>query len=218
MATDTKHVLPPAGDRGDIPEPRLSDMIQNLAQRTESTLSISDLVIAMQSRARGALVIVIALPNLLPIGLPGMSAVLGLPLVFLTIQILLGQPAWFPEFINKREIKQSQFATVARHTLPWLKWAERYVQPRMISLTNPLVERGVGALSVFLALTVMLPVPLGNMLPALAIIFFTLGIMERDGVYVVAGAITTVAALAVVSTVIGATIQGAYYLFVGTPV
>lgn len=217
MATDTQ----PAPQRSDHldgdPGPRLSDMLQELAQRTESTLSIRQMMGVMQGRARGALVIVIALPNLLPIGVPGMSAVLGLPLVLLTMQMMLGLPVWLPEFISKREIRQSQFATVANRTLPWLKRAEHYVRPRMTALTNPVPERVIGALSVLLALIVMLPVPFGNTLPAVAIIFFSLGVMERDGAYVVTGAIMTVAAITVVSTVMLAAIQGVFYLFFGMP-
>lgn len=218
MATDTQPAPQRSDDRGSVPESRLSDMLQDLARRPEATLSIRDLVLAMQGRARGALVIVISLPNLLPIGVPGMSAVLGLPLVFLTMQMMLGQAAWLPEFISKREIRQSQFASATNRILPWLQRAEHYLRPRLTFLTHPVIERVIGALCVVLALTVMLPVPFGNMLPSLAIIFFSLGIMERDGVYVLAGAITTVAALAVVFTVIIAAIQAAYFLFFGTPV
>ncbi|MCK7495647.1 MAG: exopolysaccharide biosynthesis protein [Comamonadaceae bacterium] len=58
----------------------------------------------------------------------------------------------------------------------------------------------------------VLPVPLGNMLPALAVSLFALGVLERDGVWVLAGAVAAVASAAVVvSGVVWAMVKGAVY-------
>jgi hypothetical protein len=47
-----------------------------------------------------------------------------------------------------------------------------------------------------------LPIPLGNILPALAICLFGLGILERDGVWILCGGVVSVAAVVLVSGVL----------------
>jgi hypothetical protein len=58
-----------------------------------------------------ALVLVFALPNVIP-ALPGTSAVLGLPLLLLTLEWMLGRAAWLPSFIARRSIARHDFAAL----------------------------------------------------------------------------------------------------------
>lgn len=53
----------------------------------------------------------------------------------------------------------------------------------------------LGALCLILSLVLMLPIPFGNLMPALAICIIALGILERDGYWILAGLVISVAAL-----------------------
>jgi len=64
-----------------------------------------------------------------------------------------------------------------------------------------------------LAVVLVLPVPLGNMLPALAISLLALGILERDGVWILAGLTAAVISVGVVWGVVFAMVKaGVYFL------
>jgi hypothetical protein len=75
------------------------------------------------------------------------------------------------------------------------------------------MEYLVGLLCLLLAIVLVLPVPLGNMLPALAISLFALGIMERDGLWILVGFAAAVVSAVVVSGVVFAMVKTALYFF-----
>ena len=68
-------------------------------------LTLAEIVRSLDDQARGILMILFALPNCLP-GIPGTSAVTGLPLVFLTLQMALNRPPWLPKFIARRSVSR----------------------------------------------------------------------------------------------------------------
>ena len=75
------------------------------------------------------------------------------------------------------------------------------------------MEYLVGLVCLLLAVVLVLPVPLGNMLPALAISLLALGIMERDGLWILAGLATSLASAVVVSGVVFAMVKTAVFFF-----
>lgn len=158
---------------------------------------LSDLLEALGERALTTLMLVFALPNTLPAP-PGTSAVLGLPLLFLTAQLTAGQPPWLPAVITRRSVTREHFAKAMRRTAPWLTRAEWMLQPRLAALTGPLAERLVGALCLVLALVLFLPIPFGNIPPAIAISVIALGLLARDGAWVLIGSVIGVVSIAIV--------------------
>ena len=62
----------------------------------------------------------------------------------------------------------------------------------MSALTGKASEILMGVACVLLALMMALPIPFGDMLPGLALVFFALGIMQKDGVAILIGAFWTV--------------------------
>ena len=143
-------------------------------------ITLAEIVTRLDDQARGVLIILFALPNCIP-SIPGTSAVTGLPLVFLTLQMALNQPPWLPGFIARRSISRARMADVLARAAPWLLKIERWIHPRLWVLTTDSAERLVGILGIILSLTIMLPIPLGNTLPSIALIIFSMGFIGRDG-------------------------------------
>src|SRR5688572_27137723 len=74
-------------------------------------VSVADLPAALGERAYGFLLLAFALPNVAPIVPPGLSAVLGLPLIILSLQLAFGSPTpWFPKVVSQRSFAREDFA------------------------------------------------------------------------------------------------------------
>jgi hypothetical protein len=142
---------------------------------------------------------------------PGTSAILGAPLLFLAAQMAFNMRAWLPAVIARRSMARSDFLTMVERVSPWLERAEKLMKPRLTPLAVGAMESVVGAVCLLMSLAVFLPIPLGNMLPALAICLLAMGILERDGLWVLAGLGTALAAGALVSGVVWAAVKAAIY-------
>jgi hypothetical protein len=187
-------------------------LIQIANDQSRQRISLGGLIDALHDRAIGALIFVFAFPNTIPLP-PGASSILGAPLLFLTAQLALGRPAWLPKIIATRSIDRTHFATVVHRIAPWLARAERLLRPRVQILTRPPVEYLIGAVCLLLSIILFLPIPMGNMPPAIAICLFALAILERDGIWVLAGFGAAIAAVAIVWGVLFALIESALFLF-----
>ena len=174
-------------------------------------IAVGDLLTALGDRALAALLFVFAAPNVVPVP-PGTSAALGAPLVFLAAQLAFGRRPWLPGVIARRALSRADFAALVRRIGPWLARAERLLRPRAMALARPPMEQLIGLVCLLLAVVLVLPVPLGNMLPALAISLLALGILERDGLWILTGLGTAAAAAGVVSGVVFAMIQATLFL------
>ncbi|MBM3559528.1 MAG: exopolysaccharide biosynthesis protein [Alphaproteobacteria bacterium] len=192
---------------------RRSEVLAAIAADTgQERISIGYLADTLRDRAFAALLIVFAAPNILPTS-PGTSTVLGLPLVFLTLQLMLGRPkTWLPGFITNRTIAAADFRAVVGRMAPRLARVERLLAPQLKAFIRPPAEYLLGAVALLLAIVLVLPIPFGNMLPAVAICLFALAILERDGLFALFGLATTVAALAIVGGVVYAAVRVAAYL------
>lgn len=192
--------------------PALSDVLFDIASdTTRPRISIGQLLHALDDRALAALLLIFALPNAIPMP-PGTSSVLGAPLVFLTAQLMLALAPWLPRFIANRSVARTDFAAVVARLAPWLARAERLLRPRLLWLTSKPGERLIGLVCLFLAVVLVLPIPFGNMLPAAAISLLALGVLERDGVWVIAGLATAVAATVLISGVLAGMLHAALYV------
>lgn len=188
---------------------RISTILEALPAAVEGDrISFGDLVDAFEHRAYGPLIVVFAAPNLLPVALPGISAVLGAPLILLTGQLMLGRRRpWLPGFLRRRSLARSSFQSMVDRIVPRLKRIERLVSPRLLALTGTPAQRAIGALGLVLALIITLPVPFGNSVPGLALVVMSVGLLGRDGLAVITGGLIGAAGLAIASGFIYAAVQ-----------
>lgn len=148
-------------------------------------MSYGQLVRRLGDQAFGLVTILFALPSALPISaIPGFSFVFGLPIVFVAVHLIIGKPVlWLPKSLSERTIDLKKLAHVIRKTLPSLLYVERFLKPRWPFFSTPIMERVHGLFLLFLSLLLLLPIPFSNFIFAALIIFFGLGIAEKDGVF-----------------------------------
>jgi hypothetical protein len=182
------------------------------ADQVRERISIGDLASALGDRALGALLFVFAIPNVVPTP-PGASTLLGTPLLLLAAQLTFGRKPWLPALIARQSMSRDGFLGLVHRVSPWLERAERLLRPRWSAFARPPVEYLVGLVCLLLSAILVLPSPLGNIPPALAIALMAMGILERDGVWVLVGMVVAVASTVVVSGVVFAIFRAAAYAF-----
>ena len=202
------------GRRPRPPRKRLSELLDEIGNDdTRTRISVSDLLVAMEGRATGALLLLFALPNVLPTP-PGTSGILGLPLVYLSAQMMLGRLPWLPPFIANRSMSRDDFAQTISRATPLLARAERLLKPRLSFFIKDRAQNVIGAVCLLLAVILMLPIPLGNMLPAIAISLISLGVLERDGAWVLGGFAVAAGSIFIVAGVVYAMARATVFLLV----
>lgn len=161
----------------------ISELLQCfLDQHQQDRVCLQDLLNELGDRAFGPTLLLCALPEALPLPVAGISALIGIPLLLVSTQLTLGfRYPWLPRQILKRPLKRQHFEQLMGPAIRYLKKTERILKPRWQFFTHPAFERCVGLLLMILAVIISLPIPFGNMVPAIAIVFICLGMIEKDG-------------------------------------
>jgi hypothetical protein len=187
-----------------------------MAREAGPRVSLGALRDALGDRGFGVLLFVFALPNLVPVNIPLLSAVLGLPLVLLAAQLSYGRhKPWFPDWLTERTFSSQGFAAIVSRALPTLERAERMLRPRLTVMLSWTGERLIGVAILVLALILTLPIPFANALPACAIAIFGLAIVEKDGIAVLTSLAVGVASVAVAATVVIGLVKAFLMLLAG---
>lgn len=172
---------------------RLSAILAAIAEAQDrERISIGDLLEALKRRALGALMFIFAAVTALPMP-PGVSTIVGAPLVFLTAQLMLGMNAWLPKVITNRSLSRIDFSRVVAKASPWLARAEGIMKPRFVFLAQRPAIYVVGFVAFVMAIILLGPVFLGNMAPSIVICIIALGLLERDGLWIAIGVVAGIA-------------------------
>jgi hypothetical protein len=141
------------------------------------------------NRSFGFLLFLFAIPNSLPIiGVPGVSSVTGIPLLLLSAQMIMGLPQpYLPKWLGNRSIATADLQQVVQKIAPLLAKIERLTRPRLLWMSGTRGERVMGVASFLFAFVLALPIPFGNLLPGLSLLLIGFGLIERDGLCIVAG-------------------------------
>ncbi|GFZ90721.1 ABC transporter permease [Elstera cyanobacteriorum] len=175
-----------------------------IAEHPYERISLDDLLHGVGHRAFGLLLLLLALPNSIPLpSPPGLSTIFGLPMAIFAAQLMLGQKEpWLPAFLRKKTLPRDEILKFLDRAQPYLTKVERRLKPRASSFVGPAAERVAGLIILGLAIVLSMPIIFGNFLPAFAVLLMALAILARDGAMMVAGWVVSVIAVAVVGLVI----------------
>jgi hypothetical protein len=167
--------------------PPLSELLREIAAREQPAVSVGDLMESFGRRAMGALLLVFGLICTLPLP-PGATTIFGAPLLLLAPQLMLGDRApWLPARLRAGTLATADLRRALPRVLVWLERAEAISRPRLLFLFGPVGDRLIGLVCTVLALVLVLPIPLGNILPAAAVSVLGLALAQRDGVLALLG-------------------------------
>lgn len=179
----------------------LSAVLTEITEYREPRISVAELTQMFGGRAIGALLFIFGLACMLPLP-PGATTVLGFPLLVLAPQLVIGASApWLPQGLKRRTLSTADLKLGLPRLIPSLQKIEAISRPRLVILFNPFGERLIGLVCTALAVVLMLPIPGGNILPALAVSALSFALIQRDGLialcgYAVAAASASILALA----------------------
>jgi hypothetical protein len=179
------------------PEVRMSAALASAeAAVTDPAITLRELLAMLGEQGLLVFCGVLAAPFLLPLTVPGMSTVLGLPMLLIGFAVMVSRVPWLPERLLNRSLPAPTVRGVLAKVRGWAERFEHLVRPRLLGLTGGRVVNFVnGGLVIIAVLLLMAPIPLVpfiNSLPALAIILLCFGMAERDGVVILLGYLMTV--------------------------
>jgi hypothetical protein len=174
------------------PLPRkLSEELAELRRHSmERALTLRDAIAVLGGRAYTLLLILLSLPFITPIPLPGLSTPFGLAVGLIALRLALKRKPWLPERLLSKPIPPVVFGKIFEVAAWVLRLLEKFLRPRFAFATAEPVLPRLHAVLMLLAATVLLlplPIPFTNTFPAWAIILVAAGLLERDGLFILAG-------------------------------
>jgi len=154
-------------------------------------LSIREIRDHMDERAFGLLILILTIPCLVP-ALYGVPQVLGVPIILLAAQILVGrEEPWLPEGVLRRRVPKAWLDRMADFATKRMGWFERLSRPRLKWLACGPGERLAALFMILATLTIVLPMT--NTVPSVALALLSVGLIQRDGLFVALGSAVAVA-------------------------
>ncbi len=175
-----------------LPAPRkLSLELADLHARAGTrAVTLREVIFALRQRAYMLLIVLLTLPFIQPIPLPGLSTPLGIAIALIALRLSLGQRPWLPKKIQRTKLPAGFFGKLMSVTAKLLRFLESVLRPRWTAVTGTAWLNQLHAIVIFASAAILLlplPVPFSNFLPAWAIFLVACGLMERDGLFVALG-------------------------------
>lgn len=182
----------------------LTEILDALADATDGPrLTLGQLVDALGPRGFGPLFVVAAILVMLPTGaIPGMPLLVGIVLILLAGQIMLGwRKPWLPARLARIGIDRSRLHHTLDHARPFARRIGRVMRPRLGTLVAGPVALRVTAAAVIVAALFMIPlgfIPLFPFVAGLPVLLLGIGLTAQDGLFtgtgiaIVGGVVTAV--------------------------
>ena len=96
-----------------VPPRKLSEELADLRARLGAKpMTLREVIHSLRGRAYTLLVILLALPFITPIPLPGLSTPFGLAIAFIALRLALGQRPWLPMKLQRKQLPAGFFDRV----------------------------------------------------------------------------------------------------------
>lgn len=163
----------------------------------ETGLRLIDFIEGLGERAFGVVLFALAIPVCIPF-LYGVPQIVALPMIALSAQMAMGRPEpWLPARFRSRIIDKPGLDRMANGARKWFGWLENLARPRLLWLSGPRAEQAVGAIFILFCGSILVPLPLTNSTPGVAIAIASLGLITRDGALVLLGLVLGIVWIAI---------------------
>jgi hypothetical protein len=169
--------------------PRTSEILSSLAAHASDRLTVGDILSVLRGRAFALLIVLLGLPNCLPMP-PPIPLVCGFLLAFVAIQIALGRSTpWLPRILLNRSVARVDVERAVRRVAPVLRRLERFSRPRMSIFESGFAFQLTGVVLLLLSVGIIFALPpiVGQIPLAVGVCLVGLGLVERDGLVVLGG-------------------------------
>lgn len=177
---------------------RLDELLHQLGARPRDStctdprpplLTVGALV---DKAAEGGFGFLVGILTLIAIPFFGLSTPFGLAIALVGGQMMVGRARpWLPGRARRRELKFEMLDRVSTLLAKRTKWIASATRPRWGALVQPRLI-GLGIVILALGLALPLPIPGSNLVFLIPLLIYSVGLLERDGVWIVVGHIATV--------------------------
>jgi len=172
---------------------------------TVPSLSVKDILNLLSEKGRLLILVFVSIPFCQPISIPGLSLFFGILIVIIGFRMMLGKNVRLPKFIKKKEISSTTIKKSVQRLLKTLKKLRKYIHPRMHGLCKNGSMQKMHGISIFLLgifLSLPIPVPISNVLAGWSVFLLGLGMLEKDGLLIVWGYVSSVLMLAITLVIV----------------
>jgi len=179
---------------------RTSDVLKALlANNSDEWFTVEQICAGLGTSSFGVSLLAFSIPEVVPITVPGISAIVALPTAVVSAQMIAGKKELrLPKWVLRRKVPRKALAAAIHAVLPALKRLEKGAKPRGNWASSALTQRLLGIFIFVLALFIALPIPATNMPPAIAIFVTSLGMVERDGLLICVGVLIGLASMVLI--------------------
>jgi hypothetical protein len=165
-----------------------TEILENVVSKTSADkIPIRDLIEAMDVGGFGLIMTIVSLPILIPLP-PPFPSLISIPMMIFSFQLMLGfESPKLPKRFSNISIKRSILATIIEKSSPYIRKAESLVHPRLLILSDQFFKRIIGFFCFIFAMSVLLPLPLSNLIPGLGYLLASFGLLGRDGLIIILG-------------------------------
>lgn len=185
-----------------------------LAAERLPQVTLAELLLIAGERTFGFLFVLLSLPSALPIPAPGYSIPFGLVIFLLAVQLAIGaKRPWLPQRLVNRPIQLEKVRAILDRGLPWLRRIETVSRPRLTYVCTSSVGRIViGSAIALMAISMMIPIPGTNTLPAIGIFVTGFGLLDDDGAISLSGLVLCLVAAILTTSILISLYIGGYNL------
>lgn len=187
---------------------RTTDVLaEALAAHPHEHIELDQLIEPLRARAFGCLLLLLAIPNFIPVPL-GVGGVMGVLAIGLGLQMVVGlRRPWMPRWLRRRRLRREAVANFLRRSAPIVRRLERLCRPRLEVLTERTASIFTGLLLVLIGVLLSLPIPFTNYLFGGVLLAYALALIERDGGMLIMLWIGSIAMVLASATFSGALLQ-----------
>lgn len=176
---------------------KLETIIEKMPPEEVTLIEILDIV---GTDSLMLLTIFLSLVFLIPVSIPGVSTVFGSAILLIGISLLFSRRLYLPKRIAQRPIASQKLVEVMNRALIWLRRLEKISRPHRLPRLATAGKVGIfnHLAYILAALLLMMPfgfVPFSNTIPAIALIFFAIGLIQKDGLSILFGHLSNVATI-----------------------
>ena len=173
---------------------RTSEVLMKLASSPGERLSVAAIFSSLGDKGFALLIVILGLPNCVPLMPPPIPLICGFLLIGVALQIGLGRKSpWAPAFVLARSVAQQDVRKAAEKAMPLVRKMERFSKPRLQWFEPGIANLLIALVVAVLALGVITAAPFIGQVPwGLAVCLMGLGLVERDGVLVLASVVAAV--------------------------
>ena len=171
-----------------------------IEQLPEDSITLGALLDVFGEDGLLLLTALLTLVFLIPVSIPGVSTVFGGAILLIGISRLLGKPPWIPGRLRDKSLPAAKLRPALSGGMAWVRRLERVSRPhRLRALVDGRVASLFNNLAFILAAVLLMApfgfVPFSNTLPGIALLLYSIGFIQRDGVAVLLGHLANVATI-----------------------